>query len=103
MSVAVVEAPHVLHAIAGRIRVQIPGWSGGGKQSIEEKLRQLPGILSVQANSLTSNVLVTFDPATQNEQTIINAISWLDLAQLNELPKKEVSPPRAHREKEGNP
>ncbi len=102
MSIAIAETPRVLHTISGRIRIQLPGWSGRGKQSIETKLRQLPGMYSVQANALTGNVLVTFDPAALDEQTILNAVSSLDLADLNEQPKKEVSPPPAHREKQGN-
>src|SRR6266567_4242182 len=102
MSITIAETPRVLHTISGRIRIQLPGWSGRGKQSIETKLRQLPGMYSVQANALTGNVLVTFDPAALDEQTILNAVSSLDLADLNEQPKKEVSPPPAHREKQGN-
>jgi cation-transporting ATPase I len=97
-----VEAPRVLHTIPGRVRIHIPVWSGGGRQHIETRLRQLPGISNVQANALTGNILVTFDPTTLNEQTIFNAVCSLDFADLNGQPQKEVSPPPVHREKQGN-
>ena len=52
MSVAVAEEPRVLHRVPGRVRVHLPAWTGQGKRYIETRLRQVPGVRSVQANSL---------------------------------------------------
>ncbi len=58
MSFAVAEEPRVVHTLPGRLRVHVPEWSGQGKRSIETQLRQVQGVRSVQANNLTSNILI---------------------------------------------
>src|SRR5438128_8730425 len=93
MSVAVAEEPRVLHSLPGRIRVHLPGWSGQGKRDIEKQLRQVCGVRSVQANPLTGNILVQFDPAITNEQTIIELVRTIEV-DVTSPPVKE--PPPAH-------
>ena len=93
MSVAVAEEPRVLHSLPGRIRVHLPGWSGQGKRDIEKQLRQVWGVRSVQANPLTGNILVQFDPAITNEQTIIELVRTIEV-DVTSPPVKE--PPPAH-------
>jgi cation-transporting ATPase I len=72
MSVAATQEPRLVHAIPGRVRIHLPGWSGQGQRALERQLRALPPVRSVQANGLTGNVLVIFDPAT-DERTIVAA------------------------------
>src|SRR6266699_2334207 len=101
MSVAVAEKPYVLHTIPGRARIHVPEWSGQGKRTIETQLRQVQGIYSAQANSLTGNILINFDPAVTNEQTILSAVGSLNLDSINEQQEKPFSLPPAIQEKQG--
>ena len=100
MSIAVAEEPRILHTIPGRLRVHLPTWSGQGKRQIETHLRQLHGVRSVQANTLTGNVLIQYDPAMTNEQTILAEAQSFDLNTTDE-PEPEPPPPPVAREKQG--
>ena len=75
MSVATVEGARVIHALPGRIRVHFPGWSGHGQWKVERRVRGLPGVRHVEANGLTGNVLICFDPAASDEQTLLAAVA----------------------------
>lgn len=91
---------HVLHAVAGRVRVHVRGWSGQGKRQIETQLHHMQGIRRVQANPATGNILVVFDPAILSKQDVLHAVHTLDLGLLNAQPAEPVQPPVA-REKRG--
>ena len=52
-----VEWPRLLHALPGRMRVHLAGWPRAGQCAVETWLRQVPGVLNVQANSLTRNAM----------------------------------------------
>ncbi|MEO7021688.1 MAG: HMA2 domain-containing protein, partial [Ktedonobacteraceae bacterium] len=93
VSIAVAEEPRVLHALPGRVRVHLPGWTGQGKRSIEKQLRQVWGVQRVQTNPLTSNILVQFDWTITNEQAIIDLVRAIEIDIVNP-PDKE--PPRPH-------
>ncbi|WP_220201360.1 cation-translocating P-type ATPase [Reticulibacter mediterranei] len=101
MSATVAEKPQILHAIPGRIRLHLPGWTGGGKQEIESQVRKESGVFRVQANPLTGNLLITFDPTITNEQTLLHSFYALDLQQLNEQHYHQPAPPPTRREKQG--
>src|SRR5690242_7175897 len=94
--------PYVLHAIPGRVRVHVPGWSGQGRRDIETRLRQIQGVLRVQANPLTGNMLISFNSTVIDEQTILKSVSNIKLNELNEQQDNKVSLPTALREKQGN-
>src|SRR5260221_6794652 len=100
MSVAVAEEPRVLHTVPGRVRVHMPGWSGQGKRSIETRLREVQGVRSAQANALTGNILVQFDPTVTNEQTILAMVNSL-VTDASGEPENEPAPPPVVREKHG--
>jgi cation-transporting P-type ATPase I len=100
MSVAVAEKLHVIHTLAGRVRVHLPGWSGQGRRSIEAQLREVPGVWSVQANPLTGNVLIQFDPAITQEQTILAVLRSLE-PDTTGTPDDEPPLPPAIRERQG--
>ncbi|GLV60778.1 hypothetical protein KDH_75970 [Dictyobacter sp. S3.2.2.5] len=90
----------VLHTITGRVRVHVPGWSGQGRRHVEMQLQQLPGVERVQANPVTGNILLLFDPTVQSEPSLLQAIQALDLEQINTRPA-EPEPPPVVREKVG--
>jgi cation-transporting ATPase I len=94
MSVAVAEEPAILHALPGRVRVHLPAWSGKGKRSIEKQLRQVWGVQSVQANPLTGNILVQFDPTITDERTIVDLIHTMEVDEAERETEKEA--PRPH-------
>jgi len=99
MSVVVAEELLVLHTIPGRLRVHLSGWEGKGKRRIETELRQIQGVQRVQANPLTGNMLVQFDPALTTEQAILAAVSSLELNRVDE--PEQPPPPPTVREKQG--
>jgi len=68
------ERPRVVHALPGRVRVQLPGWRGEGRSSLERRLRRVRGVTGVQASPLTGNVLVRFDPAEAGEGDVLEAL-----------------------------
>ncbi|HLG63827.1 MAG TPA: HAD-IC family P-type ATPase [Ktedonosporobacter sp.] len=99
MSTTVAEEPRILHTLPGRVRIHFPTWSGQGKRRLETQLRQMRGIRSVQANDLTHNVLIQFDPAVIDEQTLLTQVRTLDLRMLEAT--EEAAPPPVHHEKQG--
>src|SRR5205807_10187739 len=66
-----VEEPRLLHALPGRVRVHLAGWPRERRCAVEARLRQVPGVCSVQANPLTGNVLINFDTTATDEQAIL--------------------------------
>src|SRR5689334_19663032 len=87
MSGALVEKPQVLHALPGRIRVHLPGWSGAGEHHLEQRLRRVPGVRRVAANPLTGNVLIQFGPGGADETSLV--------AVLGEAGRDAAEGPRA--------
>ncbi|MBA2364529.1 MAG: HAD family hydrolase, partial [Chloroflexia bacterium] len=73
MGALVAEELRLVHAVPGRVRLHLPGRSGHGLRHAEVHLRQVPGVQSVQGNSLTGNVLVHFDPIATDEHAILGA------------------------------
>ncbi|MBV9229631.1 MAG: heavy-metal-associated domain-containing protein, partial [Chloroflexi bacterium] len=91
MSVAVAEEPRILHTIPGRLRVHLPEWSGQGKRQIETYLRQVQGVRTVQANAVTGNVIIQYDPTVTNEQNILKEVQAFDL-NMTDTPDPEPPP-----------
>jgi hypothetical protein len=95
-----VEEPRVVHALPGRLRVHLPGWTGDGTETIERKLAQAPGVTRVRANMATGNVLILFDPAATDEQTLLALLRLLLMvgaaAPLEGAPVREVATLRSH-------
>ncbi len=75
MSGALAERPRVLHSLPDRLRVHLPAWSGDGPAQVELRLRRLPGVRRVQANPLTGNVVIGFDPRTTSEGILLSALA----------------------------
>jgi hypothetical protein len=61
MSILTDEA-RLLSLATGRMRIHLPGWVDQERDQVEKLTRRLPGVLAVQANAVTGNVLIHFDP-----------------------------------------
>lgn len=94
-------SPQVLHRARGRIRVHLPSWQGNGCREVEKRARQVPGVLRVQANSLTRNVLVGFDPKTTDETALIAALDQAEQGTAH-LPEDVHPPPVLTEKQEGS-
>jgi len=79
----------------------MPTWTGRGQRTIEARLRQAPGVRSVQANPHTFNVLIGFDPAVTDAPTILVVVRTLDLDPAPEG-EDEAPLPLARQERHGN-
>ena len=66
--------PRLVHRTPGRARVHLAGWSGAEQDVLEARLLREPGVRAAQANPLTSNVLVHFDPALTDEGRVLAAL-----------------------------
>ncbi len=96
------ESPRLVHALPGRARLHLPGWSGSGQRAIEARLRQVQGVRSAQGNPLTGNVLVRYDPAATDEAAILAAARTLASATANEDGVPLPPPPPAQHEHHGD-
>src|SRR3712207_1868576 len=96
MNTAAVALPCVIHALPGRMRIHLPGWSGAGPRALEARLRQLHGVRSVQATPVTSNVLLRFDPAATDERAILGAVQTLPQEPTSVHAAETASPPVLH-------
>jgi len=57
--------------------MHLAGWPREGHCAVEARLRQVPGVHGVQANPLTGNVLIHFDPAATDEQILLAVVQTL--------------------------
>jgi calcium-translocating P-type ATPase len=80
------------------VRVHVPAWEGQGQRQVEAQVRQLRGVTRAQANPLTRNILISFDPAIIDAATIIAEVRQLQpgFAALEHEPPP--APPPAVRE-----
>jgi cation transport ATPase len=99
MSVAVNGEPQIIHALPGRIRVHLPAWTGHGRYQVEHQVRQVPGVCRVEANRMTRNVLIGFDPGKVNQRNLLAALHKA-VADTAGLPEEERPPPPVLDERE---
>lgn len=69
-----ISALQILHMLSGRLRVHLPFWSGRSPHLIEQRLNQHPGICRAEANPITCNVLILFDPHLICNQRVLAAL-----------------------------
>ena len=100
-----IEEPRLVHALPGRMRVHLARWPRAGQCAVEARLRQVPGVHSVQANPLTGNVLIHFDPATTDERTLLAVVQRLKPDRINRDEILPISPgvPRCQRRSRSAP
>jgi uncharacterized membrane protein YbaN (DUF454 family) len=75
----------VVHSSFGRLRVHLPHWSGAYAEQIAAELRQLRDVTHAEANPLTGNVLLLFDPQQTTAQSLIDMLPALRLDPLLDL------------------
>jgi calcium-translocating P-type ATPase len=98
---ATTEEVYVLHALPGRLRVHLAGWEGGGQRHIEQRLRRLAGVRCVQANPVTGNVLIDYDPQTANEPALLEILRTAPQA-ADDLPEDQPPPPVVDEPQQGS-
>ncbi|CAN5630300.1 hypothetical protein BH20ACT11_BH20ACT11_03980 [soil metagenome] len=64
-------------------------------------MRRVHGVLGAEANPLTRNVLIRFDPAAADEQTVVAAVRELEAEVVDAALEDEPEPPPAQRERRG--
>ncbi len=69
--------PRILYSSHGRLRVHVPHWAGNNARKVAGTLRQMPGVSSVEANPLTQNVLLVFDPRKTDQVALIAGVRRL--------------------------
>ena len=74
MSAASANEPRILHALPGRLRAHLPAWPAVGRPEVERRVRGVRGVLRVEANPLTGNVLIHFDPNRTNAPTLLDTL-----------------------------
>jgi len=89
---AATEAPahafQVVRSSCGRLRVHFPHWSGDGSEAIVNRLRRFAGVTHAEANGLTGNILILFQPG----QTSVSALT-AELDSLCPRPAAMPAPP----------
>jgi uncharacterized membrane protein YbaN (DUF454 family) len=76
----------VVHSSFGRLRVHLPHWSGTHDEQIAASLRQLRGVTHAEANPLTGNVLLLYEPRQTSAQDLIEMVPALRLEPLLDSP-----------------
>lgn len=74
-------APHIKHALPGRLRLHVPQLSDAGARHLEIALRQRPGVQRVRVNVLTASVLIHYDPQITSADELLRA------SQVEERPR----------------
>jgi uncharacterized membrane protein YbaN (DUF454 family) len=71
----------VVHSSHGRVRVHLPHWSDTPSDSIVASIQHLVGVVSADANPLTGNVLIRFDPERTSAATLLEMLPRLHVAE----------------------
>jgi len=64
----------VIHTLPGRLRFHLSEWPTGAAEFIEEIVVQVRGVRSVEANQVTGNVLVHYNTAFIDQQSLLHAV-----------------------------
>lgn len=64
-----------LHSAPGRLRVEVPGLRGRAvtAAALADRLKELPGVFSVEASAATGRALVTFNTDQVDAETVLGA------------------------------
>src|SRR5262245_20321263 len=98
---AALTAPSVGHPAFRRLRLHLPHWSGdNGSGIVGEIRRRFPAATHAEANPVTSNVLILFDPEQTSPTALIQELSTLRPQLSSVLPLHPDQPdrPLAHSE-----
>ena len=71
----------IAHSVRGRLRVRVPSvWLGPRRAAVEEQLRGIAGVRSVEGRPLTGSVCVDYDPFVLAERGIVDALDRITKA-----------------------
>src|SRR5262245_28000139 len=87
--------PSVVHSSFGRLRVHLPHWSGARVEDLVDALRRLPGVTHVEANPLTGNALLLFEPRQTSAQALLDALPALRLEPASLMSDRDNPPAQA--------
>ena len=81
-----------VHTAEGRLRIKITGLKRSPETSatVESNLRSLDGVNHVNANPLTGNLLVLFEPEDTNHEQIINHLKQQGYLKTSQKAPKAV-------------
>src|SRR6201999_3344703 len=89
------------HSSPGRVRLHLPLWCGKGERTLENEIKRSPGVVGVQASSVTRNVLIRFDRARTDEGQLTRTVETMPL-RLSQRPAAiKTQPSRAILESRG--
>jgi uncharacterized membrane protein YbaN (DUF454 family) len=71
--------PSVVHSIYGRLRVHLPLWLGTREDEIAEEVMRFVGVTHAEANPLTGNLLILFQPSQISARALLEALPALRL------------------------
>jgi uncharacterized membrane protein YbaN (DUF454 family) len=71
--------PIVVHSSYGRLRVHLPAWQGTRPQALADEVRRLSGVSHAEANPLTGNLLIQFQPDRTSVRVLLEALPSLQL------------------------
>lgn len=64
----------IVHSSFGRLRVHLERWPGAGSRRLAAFLHEIPGVRRAEANPLTGNVLLLYDPDRTNARVLLHAL-----------------------------
>jgi hypothetical protein len=96
MRAAVANGPVIKHAIQGRVRLHVPGWSGELPSQLEHRLCQVSGVRMARARPLTGSILVYFDPQRTDPQQVRDALCHLLPVIREENAARSLKPATVH-------
>jgi uncharacterized membrane protein YbaN (DUF454 family) len=78
--------PSVVHSGFGRLRVHLPHWLGTRADEIAAGIQCLPGVTAAEANPLTGNVLILFEPRQTSARALLETLPGLRFEPAVRLP-----------------
>jgi calcium-translocating P-type ATPase len=72
------EAPRLVRASAGRLRVHLPGWDGADAGGLERAIARLPGVIDASARPQTGNVLIRFDDGATDAEELLHSVGAME-------------------------
>jgi uncharacterized membrane protein YbaN (DUF454 family) len=69
----------VVHSAHGRLRVHLPRWQGTRGEELADEAARFVGVTHAEANPLTGNLLILYQPGKTNVRTLLEALPCLRL------------------------
>jgi len=87
--------PEIAHAVRGRLRVRYPApWLRAQRQTVEDRLRAIPGVRRVEGRGVTGSVSIHYDPFRLAEEKLIDEVATLTEHLEAALSHRIMRPPK---------